>query len=351
MQYLVEAIPIFADVARIGKKFDGLNSRRYHSPLGIEKRSLDGSQEPSGNRQQLFRSARRSVITVAGLFCFWSIANWNNRGRLMSNTDELARFLLRPALALALVTTFALPHARAGQLYYASNGLSTSFIGTYDIANSEFGDPLPARNPLIGGLAYDRSTDTLFAYDSYDKLGKIDRATGAFVPIGTDINLLIGPIAIQPGTFDLFGLSLHGDLYKIDKQTGTPTIVGSDQETIEFAHALAFSPDGSLYAADAFLLSIAKIDPTSGKAVRVPMQAQSTISGLAFDSNGVLYAVDSNIASLVTLDPVTGQKAIVRDGGFGQRTIAFVVPEPGLVQLLNCVAIALLVHSRRRSSG
>jgi len=248
------------------------------------------------------------------------------------------------SLAVAIVLFAVSTEARAGLLYRVSGSFG-SRLSVHDAETFEQIESFPIQDVAITGITYDPSTDTLFA-SSYLQLYEVNRSTGAFVQIGDrPRGLTVGEIAIQPGTFDLFGLSLAGDLYKFDKQSGALTQIGGDPDLIGFAHALAFAPDGTLYASDNFLFSLLTIDPVTGKASRFSLAEYAVINSLAVNASGILFGVDDNLARLVRINVHDGTLTEVRRG-IQFSEIAFAVPEPAAWVLL-CCAIPIKARYRR----
>jgi hypothetical protein len=102
---------------------------------------------------------------------------------------------------------------------------------------------------LMGGMAYDASSSTLFGFDTFDGLYRINTTTGAYTPVGSS-SLDINGLAVQPGSFNLYGITGSGSLYQINKSTGSTSFVGNAGASVSFVHGLAFSPGGTLYASD-----------------------------------------------------------------------------------------------------
>jgi hypothetical protein len=143
----------------------------------------------------------------------------------------------------------------------------------------------------------------------------------------------------------LFGLSFYGALYRIDKTTGVPTLVGGDP-IFNAPHAMAFAPDGTLYATDNGPRKLLTIDPATGKATRVAEINRPIIDSLAFNSTGVMYGLDANSITLVSIDRTTGNATAVRTG-IARGAIAFVIPEPATMIMLSAGTVVLGSFRRR----
>jgi len=88
----------------------------------------------------------------------------------------------------------------------------------------------------------------------------------------------------------------------IDPSTGTVTKIGG-YPTLPYGQ-LAFSSDGTLYAAGATSNFIATVNPSTGARINT-YSTIADIGGLAFDSVGILYAAN-HFTSFGTINPTTG---------------------------------------------
>ncbi|MHC4107314.1 MAG: NHL repeat-containing protein, partial [Planctomycetota bacterium] len=186
-------------------------------------------------------------------------------------------------------------------------------ISTTDCV-TEFFPPL--NDVPIVGTAYDESTGTLFGTDALPPglgLYTIDTETGATTLVGLtdDPPLRFYSLAIQPETFELFGLTLEGELWVLDKMNAAATYIGADLDAFNFAHGLAFSPSGTLYATDTVSITpssseLFTIDPNTGEATIVATINLNFLVSLDFAEDGTLFGVDNGTDRLVTIDVASG---------------------------------------------
>jgi uncharacterized protein DUF6923 len=154
----------------------------------------------------------------------------------------------------------------------------------------------------------------------------IDTATGLATLVGgTGLGDGISAIRFDPLTGMLYGMlgsaCTGAHLITIDTTTGAGTLVGtvvgagfdggSPVPCGGGSDALAFAPDGTLYAegfsATAFA-KLLKVDKTTG-AVLEAHSVPDHLAGLAFDPSGFLWASHGNSTSgceIHTIDPATG---------------------------------------------
>jgi hypothetical protein len=153
----------------------------------------------------------------------------------------------------------------------------------------------------------------------------IDRTTGLATLVGpTGLGDGVSGIRFDPQSGMLYGIlgsaCTGARLIMIDTATGAGTVIGTlvgagfDGGTNNFcaggSDALAFAPDGTLYAGGYVFgaTSLLKVEKSTG-AVLEAHATPSSLVGLAFDPAGVLWASHGNSSfsfELHTIDPATG---------------------------------------------
>jgi hypothetical protein len=111
-------------------------------------------------------------------------------------------------------------------------------------------------------------------------------------------------------------------LYTVDRETGLASRVGStgvfvDQPPFSgFLMALAFAPDGTLFAAN--ISTLFTIDPSTGHATKVvDFTGVTMVMGLAIDKAGNFYVSDwvTPSSSIYALDVGTGEATPILNTG------------------------------------
>jgi hypothetical protein len=139
--------------------------------------------------------------------------------------------------------------------------------------------------------------------------------------------LSIADLAVQPGTNTLFGVTNPdgpaggpGELYSINPGTGVATLIGN---TGYFFNAIAFAPDGTLYASVGNLdfatgmtidKAFAKIDPATAATISSVTTAHF-FGALAVRSDGTIFGGTGDQHQLYTINPTTGAETLIGDTG------------------------------------
>lgn len=153
----------------------------------------------------------------------------------------------------------------------------------------------------------------------------IDTATGLATLVGpTGLGDGVSGVKFDPLSGTMYGIlgsaCTGARLITIDTATGAGTVIGAlvgagfDGSSNNFcaggSDALAFAPDGTLYAGGYVLgaTSLLRVEKSTG-AVLEAHATPSSLVGLAFDPAGVLWASHGNSSfsfALHTIDPATG---------------------------------------------
>ena len=248
-----------------------------------------------------------------------------------------------------VVLSFAMT-VRAALTLYATGGGSGYLSALYAINPSTGAETAVQQFDVYlyaGGLAYDATTDTLYAVGATiaesgtSRLFIINRFTGALTPfpgMSPTINLTSGGLAIHPVTGIMYATGGNGfqstGLFTIDKNTGAATLVGQSGGqccVVPFGfniEGLGFRSDGTLFGNGLLLADfpghpttsiLFTLDLASGLATEighhgVDVGRQLTYSGLAFGANGTLYSLGSTSGSaqgLYSVNPTTGAGTLI----------------------------------------
>ena len=121
-------------------------------------------------------------------------------------------------------------------------------------------------------------------------------------------------------TQTLYSMKTPCDLMAIDSETGSPITIGS----IGYgAEDFSFSPEGILYAsADKHCgvhggaNTLIKIDLETGEGTEIGSIGFGDVDAMAFAPDGTLYAVDASTDQLIKIDSLTGEGTAVGPVGF-----------------------------------
>ncbi len=151
----------------------------------------------------------------------------------------------------------------------------------------------------------------VYVHDLSRRLFTINTATAELTLVGSTSAIMFD-LAVSPAG-ELFGIDDTGRLYRISS-TGETTLIadtGPDQS------ALAFSPDGKLFAANT---SLVQIDEESGQTTVIGdgnLDGFAAAGDLAFTADGRLLMTTRN-DKLVEVDPTTAAVTVIGDLGFNE---------------------------------
>ena len=178
------------------------------------------------------------------------------------------------------------------------------------------------------------------------------------------VPLQIADLAMQPGTNTLFGVSASssgdfsaaGNLYTINTTTGVAVKVGN---TGNFFNAIAFGPNGKLYATTADLDNMGNLVNTQLKTLN-PLNASTLTAvailqvpgALAVRADGVIFEGNGDAGGIYTINPVNGAETLVGNTGLNfVGDLAFKpIPEPASMALCGLGLLLLLAAPRRRGA-
>jgi DNA-binding beta-propeller fold protein YncE len=250
---------------------------------------------------------------------------------------------------VAAVLTLTLASVAAAQepgLLYATAGAGRQLAAINLHANAvrvvgDIGIPLSISLAFCrpGGVAY---TITNFFNPTNAQLAELNLGTGAATlvgsPLGQDLSIM-GMTCAPDGTLYAVGQLDPTDpdfnsLYSVDRRTGLATLVGSTGVSEDaadgwsgFFMALAFAPDGTLYAVNTSALF--SIDPTTGAATKVvDFVGVASVMGLDIDQSGNFYLSNwEGVGTIYALDVSTGEAApLLNTGLMNVHNIAFKAP-------------------------
>lgn len=318
------------------------------------------------------------------------------------------KFISHAVVAIAMSITLS---SQADAALYATGGGSGSGAGLSALYTL---DPLNGASTLVwnfqgihiyaGGLAYDATTDNLYATGAEDsstgssRLFSINRHTGtttAFGALDSSINLSSGGLAVHPLTGVMYatgwyndGLTAHQStgLFTIDKATGAAALVGfagGNCCTGDFGimlNGLGFRSDGTLFAngwatgpsyPDANTSHLFTVDLATGVAMNlgpsgVVLGRSLKYSGLAFNTDGTLLSLgslDAASGTLYSVNTFNGAATSLNSGtGYATGPIHFgvdggltfaptaPVPVPAAAWLFGSGLLGLIGVARRKLS-
>lgn len=169
---------------------------------------------------------------------------------------------------------------------------------------------------LAGSLAFLSPASAITLYSTGNdgtSLYTIDSTTGAGTLVGNFGYGATYSVAFSPSdqlyaVIDSYGSST---LATVNLTTGAATPVGAGTNIGELM-ALAFAPDGTLYAASWGNDELYTMNPTTGVATAVGSLGFGGIMDLAFDTSGQLYGISGGLYSI---DTTTGAGTLVTTPG------------------------------------
>jgi len=230
----------------------------------------------------------------------------------------------------------------------------------YRIDTDALGAPV-----LVGNISVGTDLSELIVL-APDHLCTFDRYANTIITLSTadasvlSVTGLDRDISIHPRGFDLsptgvlYGVFSNMELCTVDPATGTTThvawITGAPQ-----VEALAFAPDGTLFAAgstedDVLSESLYLLDPSTGAMALIGSMGVGDVDCLSFGYDGFLYGADSLAgwsADLYRIRPDTGAATILGDAGVIELNGIAWIPEPAALALLMLGGSAVL---RRKAS-
>ena len=108
-------------------------------------------------------------------------------------------------------------------------------------------------------------------------------------------------------------------LYEIYLDGRPPRLVA---EGLAGLNGFDFGPDGMIYAPQWFLGTVVRVDPESG-AVELLFDGFTPIAAVKFGPDGALYAVEQDPGRIWRLDLESGERTIVAQGGGGADNLDF----------------------------
>ncbi len=206
----------------------------------------------------------------------------------------------------------------------------------------------------IGALAYDPTTDTLYASStSLDELYKIDYKTGVATLVGpynlAGINPVMHGLEYHPLTGKLYGIDYTSKgLCEIDKNTGQAILIGTTPLT-GFGSIAWDASANIMFGGDSGTDSLWQIDLSTGAGTLVgPFNAPSAGSlgtGMAWSPSYGLYGVNNaGTDSLWQIDTATGQATLIANLSTSNVISIAFIPEPA--SLLGLVALVGLLRRR-----
>ena len=271
--------------------------------------------------------------------------------------------IVRRIGVLLLPLCLVLAEASSALTLVASDGNGALYDidrNTAEASNARSGERIVG---LIGistgpdGFLYGLST---FGGPTPNSLFRIDPVTGTSQLVGATglTDIFEGDLDFDPVSGTLYTISNapnapFSELAAVDYETGVATVIG-ELPTIGDYSAMAFAPDGTLYALDTSNEELVTVDLVTADILqRIDLSfSGSSTAGMDFDPvTGELFMVATN-DRLSRIDLATGDVEVI--GGpagtpFGMWGLEFVVPEPATGTLLG-LGLVGLAASRRTSA-
>jgi hypothetical protein len=259
----------------------------------------------------------------------------------------LRKFSLSFAVCLFLLTVcsssaleFILLSVPENKLFSVNTPLSNpSLIGTVNVGTDLY--ELVAASPTRL-YTFDRAGNTLITVDRFNAqvLGTVQLDQDVF---STRRGFDLSPAGV------LYGLLPGMQLRTIDPLTGSTTFIANVTGAAR-VEAMAFAPDGTLYAAgsaddDATSESLYRLSTTTGELTYIGLMAVPDLDALTFGADGFLYGTDSEARAtthLFKIDPATAAVDDLGDTGVigANGIVAISQPTVRIVQSGDAVVIS-----------
>ena len=202
--------------------------------------------------------------------------------------------------------------------------------------------------------------ETLYTFDR--DLGRLFTLNSADASVMNSQSVSFSPpmfqtrgLDVSPGG-ELFGLAKM-KLYSIDPVTGTTTLIAPVTGATG-VEALAFAPNGTLYAAgspDTLSASgsLYTLDPVTGVLSLIADLGVNDVDAMTYGPDGFLYAADSeggSTSDLYQINPADGTLINLGNTGILELNgIAAIVPNPAAVWLFGSGLIGLIGVAKRKT--
>jgi sugar lactone lactonase YvrE len=129
-------------------------------------------------------------------------------------------------------------------------------------------------------------------------------------------------VALSPDGMLIVGKDFLGDgLFEVDPAGVVPTRTVNAQPG--WINAMAFSPDGTLYAPVWQKQYVARVDLAAGTVTQFSSEFAGTAGAVRFDSQGNLYAVDGGVGDVHRIDLTSGELTTIAHYGLPLDNLAF----------------------------
>lgn len=213
--------------------------------------------------------------------------------------------------------------------------------------------PIIGTTGVVGGLAYDANTSTLFlSSTSLDSLWTLNINTGVATLIGSFGNAAVVMHGLEiDDTGQLYGYSTNpanaARFFSIDRNTGLATGI-SDPGFAGFGSMGYVAATGTMYISDTVGDQLLTINRTTGVVTPIGLfgVAAQVGVGMAYDpAFGMLAVNNSGTDALYSLNLSTGAATLISNLTSGNMLSLVFIPAPGTIALLG---VAGVLASRRR---